>query len=169
MKKIYYNGDILTMENSDYEAIYVEDGVIKKCGNYSEIKNLVCADTEFIDLQGKCLMPSFIDSHSHVVSLASTLKLVDLSKATSIAQIIQCFKNYIEENNPTSEEMLIGFGYDHNFLKEQCHPTASDLDKISTTNPIMMAHASGHMGVVNTKTMQLLGLTDQINDPVGGK
>ena len=49
MKKIYYNGDILTMENSDYEAIYVEDGVIKKCGNYSEIKNLVCADTEFID------------------------------------------------------------------------------------------------------------------------
>lgn len=53
-------------------------------------------------------MPSFIDSHSHVVSLASTLKLVDLSKATSIAQIIQCFKNYIEENNPTSEEMLIG-------------------------------------------------------------
>ena len=82
MKKIYYNGDILTMENSDYEAIYVEDGVIKKCGNYSEIKNLVCADTEFIDLQGKCLMPSFIDSHSHVVSLASTLKLVDLSKAT---------------------------------------------------------------------------------------
>lgn len=29
MKKIYYNGDILTMENSDYEAIYVEDGVIK--------------------------------------------------------------------------------------------------------------------------------------------
>ena len=98
MKKIYYNGDILTMENSDYEAIYVEDGVIKKCGNYSEIKNLVCADTEFIDLQGKCLMPSFIDSHSHVVSLASTLKLVDLSKATSIAQIIQCFKNYIEEN-----------------------------------------------------------------------
>ena len=37
-------------------------------------------------------MPSFIDSHSHVVSLASTLKLVDLSKATSIAQIIQCFK-----------------------------------------------------------------------------
>lgn len=37
-EKIYYNGDILTMENSDYEAIYVEDGVIKKCGNYSEIK-----------------------------------------------------------------------------------------------------------------------------------
>ena len=38
------------MENSDYEAIYVEDGVIKKCGNYSEIKNLVCADTDFINL-----------------------------------------------------------------------------------------------------------------------
>ena len=68
MKKIYYNGDILTMENSDYEAISVEDGVIKKCGNYSEIKNLVCADTEFLALQGKCLLPSFIDSHRHVVS-----------------------------------------------------------------------------------------------------
>ena len=41
MKKIYYNGDILTMENSDYEAIYVEDGVIKKCGNYSDVNSKI--------------------------------------------------------------------------------------------------------------------------------
>lgn len=169
MKKLYYNGDILTMENSDFEAVYIEDGIIKKCGDYLHLKNEVSQDTKFIDLQGKCLMPSFIDSHSHVISFANTLNLVDLSKATSIEQIIQLFKDYLIKNKPAADKMLIGFGYDHNFLKEKRHPLATDLDKISPTNPIMISHASGHMGVINTKAIQLFKLTDNILDPVGGK
>lgn len=169
MKKLYYNGDILTMENSDFEAVYVEDGIIKKCGDYFYLKNEVSQDTKFIDLQGKCLMPSFIDSHSHIVSFANTLNLVDLSKATSIEQIIQLFKEYLIKNNPAANKILIGFGYDHNFLKEKRHPLAYDLDKISPTNPIMISHASGHMGVINTKAIHLFKLTDSILDPVGGK
>lgn len=169
MKNLYYNGDILTMENSDYEAIYVEDGIIKKCGEYSRLKNEVPNDTTHIDLQGKCLMPAFIDSHSHIVSLATTLKLVDLSKTTSIDDIINTFKNHIKKNISDPEEIVIGFGYDHNFLKEKRHPSATDLDKISSTNPIIISHASGHMGVVNTKAMQLLKLNNQASDPVGGK
>ena len=169
MKKLYYHGDILTMENTDYEAIYVVDGIIKKCGDFQDLKQIIPPETKLIDLQGKCLMPAFIDSHSHVVSLATTLKLVDLSKATSIATIIQSFKNYLNKNKPAANEVLIGFGYDHNNLDELRHPTAHELDQISTTNPLILAHASGHLGVINTKAMALFNLNDQVSDPVGGK
>lgn len=168
MKKLYYNGDILTMENSDYEAVYVEDGTIKKCGAYGQLKRNIPHDTINIDLQGKCLMPAFIDCHSHLVSFATTLKLAALNKATSINEIIAALKNHINSNKIDSEEIVIGFGYDHNFLNEKRHLTAADLDKVSKTNPIMISHASGHMGVINTKAMLLLGLNDQVSNPIGG-
>lgn len=169
MNKIYFNGDILTMDDNHYESVYVENDIIKRCGDYKQLIAEIPSDTIHVDLQGKCLMPSFIDSHSHLVAFASTLKLVNLSKATSIKDIINSFKKHIKTNNYSKNEMIIGFGYDHNFLKEKRHPTASELDNISATNPIMISHASGHMGVINTKAIELLGLNDQVSDPVGGK
>lgn len=167
MNKLFFNGDILTMENTNYEAIYIEDGMIKKCGSLASLKQIVSKDTELIDLKGHCLMPAFIDSHSHIVSFSKTLNLVDLTKCTSINEIIKKFEDFIALTKPSQEKILIGFGYDHNFLKEQRHPIAKDLDKINY--PVLISHASGHMGVINTKTMNLLNLSNDVTDPVGGK
>lgn len=167
MRTLYYNGDILTMENSSYEAVYIEDGIIKKCGDYDMLKNFIPNNTELIDLNNKCLMPAFIDSHSHVVSLAKTLNLVDLSNSTSIKEIIDRFNNYINITKPEKNKLLVGFGYDHNFLEERRHPLAKDLDQISY--PVMISHASGHMGVINTKAMKLFKIDNNVSNPVGGK
>ena len=106
MKTLYYNGDILTMENTDFEAIYIEDGIIKKCGDFKQLKYSISDDTELIDLHGKCLMPAFIDSHSHIVSLAKTLNLVDLSNSTSIKEIIEQFNNFINITKPKENKLL---------------------------------------------------------------
>ena len=73
MKKIYYNGDFITLEDYEIEAILVEDGIIKKIGNSKEILSLKDKDTEVIDLQGKTMMPSFIDAHSHFSGVANNL------------------------------------------------------------------------------------------------
>lgn len=54
MKTLYYNGDILTMENTSYEAIYVENGLIKKCGNYKDLKQYISSDVKLVDLNNKC-------------------------------------------------------------------------------------------------------------------
>ncbi|MFQ7119697.1 MAG: hypothetical protein ACLRPW_06660 [Intestinibacter sp.] len=64
-KKLFYNGDILTLEDELYaEAVLVEDGKIKALGKKDELMSQN-EDAEMIDLQGKTLMPSFIDAHSH--------------------------------------------------------------------------------------------------------
>lgn len=167
MKTLYFNGDILTMENSSYEAIYIENGIIKKCGELARLKKSIPNDTKLIDLHGQCLMPAFIDSHSHIVSVAKTLNLVDLSNSTSIKEIIERFNNFINITKPEKNKLLIGFGYDHNFLKEQRHPLAKDLDQIPY--PVIISHTSGHMGVINHQAMELFKIDNNISDPVGGK
>ncbi len=62
----------------------------------------------------------------------------------------------------------MGFGYDHNRLKERRDPTNETLDRISAQIPILITHASGHMGVLNTRAMELAGLSPDTPDPEGG-
>ena len=168
--QIYYNGYILTMENPIYvDAIFVNNGVIEKVGTKEEVFKLKNDTTEIIDLQEKTLMPSFIDAHSHLSAFANTLRLVNLSNCKSFNNIIEELKNFKEKNKIKDGDWLIGFGYDNNFLKEKASPTKDILDKISVTNPILISHASGHMGVANSLALKMLKITKYSKDPEGGR
>ena len=83
MKKMYLGGDIITMkEEGNYaEAVIVENGLIKKTGTVPELRAFIDKDTEVIDLEGKTLMPSFIDSHSHIATVAARAVMADLAVA----------------------------------------------------------------------------------------
>ncbi|WP_061312504.1 amidohydrolase [Clostridium botulinum] len=168
-EQIYYNGYILTMEDPLYvDSIFVKDKIIQKIGNYEEIIQLKTPNTEMIDLNNKTLMPSFIDPHSHISALANTLSLVTLDDAKSFDDIINKLKSFKESNNLKDDEWIIGFGYDNNYLKENANPTKEILNKASMTNPIIIAHASGHMGVANSWALKKLGITNESVDPIGG-
>lgn len=170
MKQVYYNGPIITLEDEETEAIIVEDGKIVKTGKQEEIlEEIKNQEVEQIDLEGACLMPAFIDPHSHIVSFAQTLGIAQLEKCLNYEEIIDTMKKFKKDNNKNDEEWIIGFGYDHNFLKEKAQPTKEILDKISTTNPVMITHKSGHMGVLNTKALELAGINEQTIEPEGGK
>ena len=66
MQKLYTNGTILTMKDDDLysEALLIKDGLIQAVGSKSSLEALCEADCERVDLNGQCLMPSFIDAHS---------------------------------------------------------------------------------------------------------
>lgn len=169
MKQIYYNGSIITLEKEQAEAILVEDGKITKIGKQEELLDEIEKQKcEIIDLEGACLMPSFIDAHSHIISFAQTLGIAQLDKCLNFQDIINTMKKFKEENNKDEKEWLIGFGYDHNFLEEKKQPTKEILDEISKTNPIMITHKSGHMGVLNTKALEIVGINKETLDVDGG-
>ncbi|MGL4874363.1 MAG: amidohydrolase [Clostridium sp.] len=169
MNKIFFNGKILTMENETiYEAIIIKDGLIEAIGTNSEILNLKTDETSLIDLEGKTLMPAFIDPHSHLTALANTLVLADLSKSSSFDEIISILSDFKEKNNIPKDKWIMGFGYDHNSLIEKEHPTKDILDKISLDNPILIAHASGHMGAINTKALEIFKIDENSENPTGG-
>ena len=169
MRKLFFNGDILTMENDLYcEAILIENGIIKELGNKDDILSRNTTDIELIDLEGKTLMPSFIDSHSHITAFANTLAFVSLTSAKSFDDIINKIKDFKHMKNLEDNDWIVGFGYDNNILNENRHPDKYVLDKASSTNPIIISHASGHAGVLNSLALKKLNITPETKDPSGG-
>ena len=97
MKKIYYNGDFITLENNEIEALLIEDGIIKKTGSKEEIIKYQDNKTEIIDLKGKTMMPAFIDSHSHFSGIANGFLKVNLESCKNFKDIQEKLKKYKEE------------------------------------------------------------------------
>src|SRR5690606_5605739 len=63
---------------------------------------------------------------------------------------------------------IIGFGYDDSQLTEKRHPTASDLDQVSTEVPVVIIHQSSHLASMNHKALELAGITPATPNPTGG-
>lgn len=168
MQRLFYNGDIITMESKECEAVLVEDGLIKKAGSYEDLKKMTDKGCQVTDLKGGCLMPSFIDAHSHFLQFANTLRFVSLKEAKSISDIQTYIREYMSKKHTKEGEWIIGFGYDHNNLAEKRHPNRQELDAVSDKNPIVIANASFHMGVINSMGLASYGLTDSVKDPEGG-
>ena len=87
MRKIYINGDFITLENNEIDGVVIENDKILKTGTKEEILKLASNDTEIINLNGKTMMPSFIDAHGHIFALAKQLLEVSVEDAKSIEDI----------------------------------------------------------------------------------
>lgn len=182
MNKIaYVNSDIWTMESplDRREALIIEDGLIKKVGTTEEIEEIALDDIDFevVDLKGKTILPGFIDSHIHLESNALAMLQVDLKypKVQNIkdiqdelSKIAKNKENEVDNNNP-NDTWIVGNLYDHNKLTEKRHPNKIDLDKVSIKQPILIFHISGHMVAVNSKALEISGITKDTPDPAGGK
>lgn len=170
MKTIFQNGTILTMDDAcpQAEAMLVQDGKILRVGSNAEIAQENTEGTRCVDLQGRTVLPGFLDGHSHFAGLAMSLSQCDLSQAKDFADICKLLKAFIRENQIPAGEWVTGTNYDHNFLAEKAHPDKLLLDSVSTEHPIVIVHASSHMGVVNSLGLQLQNLNADTPDPVGG-
>lgn len=168
---LYYNGNIITLEDELYaNAIEISNGIISKVYyNDEEFSNILKEKKiNIIDLKGKTLMPSFIDSHSHLINFAKSLSTVNLTGSTNILEIETKLSNYIVKSKLNLDAWVIGFGYDNNLLPNKKNPTRDDLDKISTTHPILITHASGHVGSMNSKALEYFGVDENTPDIAGG-
>ena len=168
MRTIYYNANVKTMDEHKKEAtaIVVDNGMIIYVGNDKEA---FAYDGEKIDLKGNHLLPGFIDGHSHFVGLANSLSQCDLSEAKSFKDIVSLMKDFVAKEEIDEHSWIYGCNYDHNFLEEKAHPTADLLDEISTMQPVVIVHASSHMGVANHKALEVGHITEDLKDPEGGK
>src|SRR5690554_1507842 len=177
---IYHGGDILTMEGDTplyAEAVVQKDGKIVFVGSKEEALKHYKGNAEEVDLEGKTMLPAFLDSHGHFFnvgffSLCANLLPPPDGPGKNIQELVDTLNEYkeTEEGKYLINKMgwIIGSGYDDSQLEEKNHPKATDLDKISTEYPVIITHQSGHIGVTNTKGLQLLNLTKDSKDPDGG-
>lgn len=170
MSKLYYNGNIITMEEEgqQVEALLEKDGIIFKTGSLESVKSFTDANTEEVDLQGKTLMPSFIDPHGHVSMVGQMSSACNLSQCETFESLVSALKDYLANSDITEEGLIFGYAYDHNFLPDEKHPTKEFLDQVSTTIPLVALHTSAHMACVNSKMLELAGITAETENPQGG-
>jgi predicted amidohydrolase YtcJ len=175
---IYYGGNIVTMEGdtaSYAEAVALKDGKIIFVGSKKEAEKLKNSSTLMNNLQGKTMLPGFIDAHGHLFNAGFQAVSANLlpppdGTGADINSLIAITKDWQSKNQKVIDKAgwIIGFGYDDAQLKEKRHPEASDLDKISKDIPVMFIHQSGHLGVLNSKGLELAGYRDGVKDPSGG-
>jgi predicted amidohydrolase YtcJ len=172
---IYINGTVITVNDNqpEAEAVAVKAGRILAVGNRATVEALKGEDTQVVDLQGRTLVPGFIDPHGHVFQQGLATIVADLlpppdGPIDSIAKLQEALQAW--GNTPASNELawIIGNGYDDAMLQEQRHPTRTDLDAVSTEKPVMIFHQSGHFGALNSKGLELIGITAATPNPAGG-
>lgn len=171
METFYHSGRILTMvdPHDAPEAVLVRDGRIAAVGPLEEIRHLAAPEVEAVDLAGRTLMPSFIDSHGHLRQHGMLAALVDLEEARSIADVIAAFQEHLDRRDASDRTPLIGAKYDPQLLAEGRHPTRADLDRVSTSLPVFALHRSMHVAVGNSVLVDGAGLTAETPDPTGGR
>ncbi len=176
--KIYFGGDILTMHGDEpnyIEALATAGEKIIYTGTLAGSKRFQNQTTTMTNLEGKTMLPGFVDPHSHLYGVGLQAVVANLlpspdGQADSIDQLVELLR----ESNQNPEQRLFtqktgwifGFGYDDSLLER--YPNKQDLDRVSQDKPILMIHTSGHLSVANSKALELLGINAETPNPPGG-
>jgi predicted amidohydrolase YtcJ len=175
--RIWHGGTVLTMNDKAMraEAVAERGGRIVAVGTKAEVMKLKGLATQTIDLKGRTLVPGFVDGHGHVMgggiqALSANLLAPPDGNVKNIASLQQTLRDWIAANQETVRKvnLIIGFGYDDSTLAEQRHPTRHELDAVSKDVPILLVHQSAHLSAVNTKALEMAGLSADSPDPQGG-
>ncbi|MDE1463091.1 amidohydrolase [Spartinivicinus poritis] len=173
---IYYGGDIITMNDSSPTAgaLVVKDGIIESVGSQSLLFNQYhTKTTKLVNLNGKTLLPGFIDAHGHFTLVGFLAQSANLlpppdSTVSNFKSMADKLLSHVNSPQAINTGWVIGMGYDNAQLEEQHHPTAADLDKIIADKPVVVIHQSGHLAAVNSKGLALIGYNALTPNPPGG-
>lgn len=156
MDLIFFNGNIYSLDhnNSTYTAIGVKDGKITFLGEDDQARKENAA--EKIDLKGQTMLPGFIDSHLHMLNYAFVKESYDMRCAGSIEEIVEAGREILKKIT-VEDGWIYGRGWnENNFIDEKRSLNRFDLDKISTTRPILFIRTCGHAAAVNTKALNIV-------------
>lgn len=168
---VLFNADVITMNPTQprAELVAVEGERIVSVGDNRLLKSLERKATMSIDCGGRTLLPGFIDAHCHIHAYAESLVSLDLSPcsgANSISDIQHKIRKLC--NIRPRGAWIKGKAYNEFFLAEKRHPNRWDLDEAASSHPVKLTHRSGHAHVLNSRALNLVGITEEMGDPPGG-
>jgi predicted amidohydrolase YtcJ len=166
---ILHGARIYTMDRTQprAEAVAIAGGRFVAAGSDSDVLALATARTRKIHLEGKTVVPGFIDAHTHPVYAGIRhLRWVDCDRR-SIPEIIAALRERAGRTPPG--EWVVGFQYDDTKTAERRKLHRRDLDQASPAHPILVQHRGGHTAYVNSLALRLAGVTESTADPAGGR
>ena len=171
-KKIFHGGPIITLNENQpsVEAVAIEGEKINAVGNLEDIKQKMGNDFELINLKGGTLLPGFIDSHIHPIMFIFFLINLDLSNVRSIKELQILLKETAVQKSPA--EWIIGLRLkeeEFTNLEERALPTRWQIDEVCSENPVFLVRYDGHIGIANTKALDIAGIDADTKVPEGGE
>lgn len=165
---IFRNGTIRTMAASGtVEALAISGSTILAAGLAADVTSLAGPSTRTVDLDGRTLLPGFIDPHHHyVLSALLAHLLADIgysmfpAKAAALTQL-----SSLAAGTAAGEWIAAG-SYDN--LLQGGDLSMADLDAVSTTHPIFVFYVNGHVGAANTLGFQQAGIGQDVGELPGG-
>ncbi|RWR05430.1 amidohydrolase [Siminovitchia fortis] len=165
---ILYNGKVYTVDQNKSwcKAVAVAGGDILFVGANEEAKAYEGEQTKVIDLEGKMVLPGFFDSHAHVsMGGAEALFTVDLNDCESQQEAADAVKKFLDDK--PDAEVIIGVGWG-NAIGTGIGPRKEILDEIAPHVPVCLYSEDHHSLWVNSKALELAGITNETENPKGG-
>ncbi|MDZ4159431.1 MAG: amidohydrolase family protein, partial [Anaerolineaceae bacterium] len=146
------------------EALAIENGRILVVGSDEEVRALAHHNTKWTDLEGRTILPGLTDSHIHLENYALGLQRVDCetqSRADCLRRVQQ------KALKSTAGDWVRGHGWNQNLWSDG-FGCAAELDAVAPANPVYLTAKSLHAAWVNTRALELAGITPETPDPPGG-
>jgi predicted amidohydrolase YtcJ len=164
---VFTNGFIYTVDslNTKAEAVAIKDKLIIYVGDNDGVQNYINDKTKVINLNGKMILPGFIDSHCHVISSYRYFYELNLYGLKTGKEIQTAIKKYLANHHDA--KYIKGRGWsDTDFPRTG--PDKKIIDEIVKDIPVSFSSDGGHSKWVNSKTLELAGINKNTKNPSGG-
>jgi len=164
---VFKNGFVLTVDslNTKAQAVAVKDGKIIFVGENEAVKSFIGEKTKVIDINGKMMLPGFIDSHTHPISSYRYFYELNLYGLKSSEEIQQAIKKYLSEHPEAT--FVKGRGWSNTDFPKN-GPDKKIIDEVVKDIPVSFSSEDGHSKWVNSKTLELAGINKSSKNPDGG-
>jgi hypothetical protein len=162
------NANVITLDHSKphCEAVAIKYGVIAQVGSMEAVEKGIRVGTLVLDLDGKTVLPGFIDTHVHLDDFGLTLRTINLEDATSVEEVKELLSERVRRT--PKGEWVLGRGWTENKLRERRLLTRWDIDEVSRDNPVYFHHFSCHATLLNSRGLEASGIDRHTKPPAGG-
>ena len=173
---IYLGGEIITLDDEQLlvEALAISNGLIQAAGSRESVEaSYRGPKTEIIDLQGKTMIPAFIDAHSHYMHALSAADQAQVyappaGPGKDVDSIIQSIEAFRMERAIPPGQIVQAYGYDDTVMPDGRLLNRDDLDRAFPDNPVIVGHVSMHGAVLNSAALELYDFSSETETPAGG-
>ena len=167
---VIHNTQVYTADDSRWTAaaIAINEGKFTFVGSNEDVAPWLCGAKQAKDLRGAFVFPGFTDSHQHLEGVGRRTRTLSLFGISTLKQTVSSIEAWAE--NVPEGDWVLGRGWiEREWTDEKRFLSAADVDPITKNKPLIMPRADGVSALVNSKALELAGITKHTPDPEGGK
>lgn len=169
---VFMNGTILPVDRtfSEVQAIAIRGNRILAVGSGAEVSRKAGKAAKIIDLQGRTMLPGFVDPHTHMLTgavIAGTMEYVGVAKFAKTADVLKHLSRMAAKT--PAGDWIVARNFDPSLQEGPDALTFRELDAVSTRHPVFVLNTSGHLAYANRKAFEAAGIDESVKNPPGAE